>query len=95
MWRVAPSRIQGYGIIADRPIPRGSNLGLAHWWNGSTWATTSLGEYHNHAIPPTATNVRVGSNRYLVATRDIRPGEEITVDYRLQPDLEQPRPGWY
>ena len=28
--------------------------------------------------------------RNLIASRDIEPGEEITVNYRLQPDLEQP-----
>lgn len=94
MWTVGPSQIQGRGIIVTQPLPRGTNLGLAHFWNGQSWSTTALGEYHNHATNPSARNVRVGWHRYLVTTRDLRPGDEITVDYRLQPDLEQPQRGW-
>lgn len=59
------------------------------------WNTTSpLGQYHNHSNDPTCRNVTVGPYRYLVTLRDLRPGDEATTDYRLQPDLEQPRPGW-
>lgn len=94
MWTIGPSRIEGRGVLVTAPVPRGTCLGLAHFWDGRGWQTTCLGEYHNHAPTPTAANVRVGLVRYLVAARDLRPGDEITVDYRLQPDLEQPRTDW-
>jgi hypothetical protein len=29
----------------------------------------------------------------LIASRQIQPGEELLMDYRLNPDL--PTPGWY
>jgi hypothetical protein len=53
-----------------------------------------LGAFHNHADRPTARNVRAGDQRFLVATQPLAAGTEITVDYRRQPDLEQPRAGW-
>jgi hypothetical protein len=36
----------------------------------------------------------VGSQRFLVTIRPVEAGEELTGDYRLQPDLEQPQAGW-
>jgi hypothetical protein len=35
-------------------------------------------------------SVKVGGKRYLVAKRPLKNNEEITTDYRLQPELEQP-----
>jgi SET domain-containing protein len=95
VWVVGPSRIHGRGVICTRPVPTGRALGVAHWWAGDRWnATPDLGRFHNHSDRPTCRNVAVGQYRYLVALRDLQPGDEVTVDYRLQPDLEQPRAGW-
>ncbi len=48
------------------------------------WAATRLGRYYNHSTSPNATSEpgRDGRSRWLVAARDVRPGEEVTVDYR-------------
>lgn len=95
MWIVGPSRIQGNGIFCTTTVPAGSNLGVSHWWDGHRWNTTEqLGKYHNHSNTPTCRNVTHGSFRYLIALRDLQRGDEATTDYRLQPDLEQPAPGW-
>jgi hypothetical protein len=32
--------------------------------------------------------------RYLYTNKNLNPGEEVTVDYTLQPDLEQPIATW-
>ena len=96
MWTVAPSRIQGYGIICTHPIEAGTSLGVCHWcspWDGQ-WNLTELGRYHNHSYQPTARSQRVGNYRYLVALCNLQPGDEVTVDYRQQPDLEQPVQDW-
>jgi len=96
VWRIAPSSIQGLGVHVIHFIPAGTSLGIAQALDrdGRTWRVTPLGRYHNHSTSPSARNVRVGNQRYLVAARDLYPGEEVTIDYRLQPDLEQPRAGW-
>ena len=49
-----------------------------------------IGNYHNHSETPNAERVLIGNQRFLKPKRKLRKGEEITVDYRLQPELEQP-----
>lgn len=94
VWHVAPSRIQGLGVFMRVPLRQGSMIGLAYWKDGSRWQWTPLGRFHNHSTQPNAININVNNRRYLYAARDLFPGDEITVDYRLQPDLEQPQGGW-
>ena len=93
-WHVAPSPFHGRGVFASSPIPQGAPIGLAHWFDGRRWHATRLGRLHNHSLTPTAQSVRMGDQRFLFASRDLLPGEEITVDYRLQPEFEQPQLGW-
>src|ERR1700722_794673 len=94
-WVIGPSRIEGRGVILTRPVLKDVAVGIAHHWAVGRWNTTlDLGTFHNHSATPSCRNVTVGSYRYLVALRDLHPGEEVTVDYRLQPDLEQPMVGW-
>ena len=94
MWHVAPSPLHGRGVFAALPIPQGAPIGLAHFFGSARWHATPLGRLHNHSLMPTAQNVRMGDQRFLFAVRPLFPGEEITVDYRLQPEFEQPQPGW-
>jgi hypothetical protein len=85
---VKKSNIQGKGLFIDEPIKKGQIIGIAHINNQ---ATPKVGKYHNHSEDnPTAVNVSQGNKRYLVAARDLPAGTEITTNYRLQPDLEQP-----
>ena len=53
-----------------------------------------VSKYHNHSATPNCANVLKGDKRHLVALKDIGPDEEITVDYTLQSDLEQPGDDW-
>ncbi len=77
------------------PFPRGGLIGLSHQFDGVRWHATELGRYHNHATSPTAENVLMRRNcRFLIALRDLSPGEEVTVDYRRQPEFEQPEGDW-
>jgi hypothetical protein len=85
---VKKSNIQGKGLFIDQPIRKGEIIGLAHLNNQ---ATPVVGKYHNHSEDsPTAVNISKGNKRYLVAARDLPAGTEITTNYRLQPELEQP-----
>ena len=85
---VKKSNIQGKGLFIDQPIRKGEIIGLAHLNNQ---ASPVVGKYHNHSEDsPTAVNISKGNKRYLVAARDLPAGTEITTNYRLQPELEQP-----
>ena len=92
-----PSKIHGKGIFAGELIPKGADLGVSHMRNGGdNWIIPDFGRYHNHSEAPNCRSALEGSpedNTYirkLIALEDIGPDEEITVDYRLQPELEQP-----
>ena len=94
---IRPSDIHGKGIFAKEHIPRGTNLGIsAVRHGGDEWTIPPLGRWHNHSEQPTCASVAdapIEGKKYtrrLVASRDISPDEEITTDYRTQPEMEQP-----
>jgi hypothetical protein len=84
------SGIHGTGVFATDNIPAGTNLGISHITAGDSYIPTNLGAFHNHSDEPNAGNVLRRGLRRLFALQDIAVGDEITVDYRQQPDLEQP-----
>ena len=95
MLEVMPSEIAGLGLFATTEIPIGTDLGTAHVQQpGGGYHVTELGHFHNHSYEPNCINVMKNGKRNLFATRNIFPYEEITVDYTMQPDLEQPKPDW-
>ena len=78
----------GKGLFTNAFFKKGEVIGLAHV-NGQP--TKEVGSNHNHNEKnPTANNIKNGNKRYLIASRNLKPGEEITTNYRLQPELEQP-----
>jgi hypothetical protein len=87
---LADSGIHGTGVFATDDIPVGTNLGISHIAAGDGFIPTNLGAFHNHSVEPNAGNVLRRGVRRLFALSDIRTGDEITVDYRQQPDLQQP-----
>jgi hypothetical protein len=94
---VGNSKIQGKGVFANKKMKKGDVVGLLH--NiielGNEYEFTELGKLHNHSDDPNCHNELVdGKQRFLVVSRDIDEGEELTTDYRLQPDLEQPSENW-
>jgi len=91
---IKPSPIQGLGVFAGEQIPKGTDLGAAQTKQDKGYSVTSLGKYHNHSLEPNCENVLTGNERHLISSKDIAPGEEITINYTLQPDLEQPMEDW-
>ena len=94
---IKPSDIHGKGIFAGEMIPQGTELGISHMRDGGdNFTIPTFGRLHNHSETPNCASILEGSPeekvyiRKLVAIKDIEPDEEITVDYKLQPDLEQP-----
>jgi hypothetical protein len=74
---VAPSDIDGLGILAKRDIAKGERIAPARI-NGKR---TPAGRYTNHSFSPTACMSGKG-DLDLVALTDISRGAEISVDYR-------------
>lgn len=82
------SSIEGDGMFTTQSFKKGALIGLAHENNQPA---TELGRMHNHdEINPTMISKKIGNQRYVYASRDLKPGEELTTNYRMQPELEQP-----
>ena len=93
---ISQSDIHGLGAFTGREFKQGQPIGISHVERPSGgWNVTDLGRYHNHSESPTCANVPGGGVRKLHVIRDLPPGVEITVDYREQPDLEQPGEDWH
>jgi len=85
---IAPSRIHGRGLFANKDFSKGELIGLAHV-DGQP--TPEIGNLHNHdENTPTAISIKKGNQRYLLAGGDIKAGTELTTNYRMQPELGQP-----
>lgn len=89
---VDKSNIQGRGSFAKKDLGENEVIGLLHTIHkpGVSYDFTELGKMHNHSDSPNCHNVLKKKQRFLVASRPIKKGEELTTNYRLQPDLEQP-----
>ena len=85
--KVGKSKIAGKGLFTTAEFAQGEMIGLAH---ENDQPSTFIGKYHNHSDEPNAESVKLGDKRYLMAKRPLKKGEEITTNYRLQPELEQP-----
>lgn len=91
MYYVANSDIHGEGVFSVEDLPEGTVIGRMHTKNGdNNYDFTELGEKHNHSNNPNCENMWIGNSRYMVTSKDIKSGEELVTNYRLQPDLEQP-----
>ena len=93
---VDKSNIQGKGVFAQKDLDEGETIGLLHTIHVpyKDYDFTELGHMHNHSDEPNCHNVLKGNKRFLTASQKIRKGEELTTNYRLQPDLEQPQTNW-
>ena len=87
---IKQSGIDGLGLFADQKIMHGTNLGITHLKIGDTIFRTPLGGFINHSNTPnclkvelrmTAETLLLDKKWNLVALRDIKEGEELTVRY--------------
>jgi hypothetical protein len=85
--KIGKSDIQGKGLLANMQLSAGSDVGVSHV---DDWPTEEIGAFYNHSETPNAMSIKNGKKRNVVVMKDVAPGEEITLDYRKQPELEQP-----
>ena len=94
------SHIHGIGVFTPMNLKRGDTVGVSHvYYNESSrlydgfWYMTTHG-YYNHSENPNCIIETRDNLNLIIAKVDIMGGEEITVDYREQPYLEQPKEDW-
>lgn len=78
----------GKGLFTKESFKKGEVIGLAHV---DDQPASEIGRNHNHNEKnPTAYSKKIDNKRFIYASRNLNPGEEITTNYRMQPELEQP-----
>jgi SET domain-containing protein len=86
---IKQSGINGLGLFAKEGIAQGTNLGMSHVKIEDTIIRTPLGGFINHSgdancvkVELRMTNEKLDYKKWnLVAIRDIKEGEELTVRY--------------
>ena len=83
---IKTSKVNGLGLFAQEGIAQGTNLGISHIKLDEEILRTPLGGFINHANDANAVKVELRDERYtkkwsLVALRDIKKGEEVTLRY--------------
>ena len=83
---IKTSKVNGLGLFAQEGIAQGTNLGISHIKFGEEIFRTPLGGFINHANEANCVKVELRDEKYtkkwsLVALRDIKEGEELTLKY--------------
>ena len=91
---IKQSKVNGLGLFAQEGIGQGANLGMSHGLIGSGIIRTPMGGFINHSDDANTVKVelkingeddpllKVATKKWnLVALRDIKEGEELTVRY--------------
>ena len=83
---IKQSKVNGLGLFAQEGIGQGTNLGTSHIKINGKIIRTPLGGFINHANEANVVKVELRDETSmkkwsLVALRDIKKGEELTVRY--------------
>jgi SET domain-containing protein len=91
-WERRPSPIHGHGVFAAEPVEKDECIGVSHDGYPYDIKMLPLGNY-NHSETPSAYSRLVVAERCrkIFAARQLAAGEEITLDFREAPELEQPQ----
>lgn len=100
-YEIKKSDIHGNGSFSKRNFREGDFINNAIIGTGhqttkldSDFKTTTFGTYLNHSNRPNAITKFEDGVYKTYAIIDIKPNEEITVDYTQNEELEQPEKGW-
>ena len=87
------SPIHGIGVFAKRAFSKGDDIGVGITWYGAI--TDGFGTMLNHKCLPNATLVYKNWQYVIVATENIAPKDEITINYCYTPwFIRKPDPQW-
>ena len=87
------SDIHGTGVFVKVDVNTGDFIGVSHaFYRGCFYMTTH--GYYNHSYNPNCVIESEGNLLFIIADKEIKAKEELTVDYTKQPYLEQPKEDW-
>mgnify|MGYP003113792998 FL=1 len=93
---IKESKLQGLGLFATKEFDADVVLGIVHIKNKNSphgYIRTALGAFYNHDDNPNCKNSSGFWHqlpvKYLVTTRPIKAGEELTANYTLYNDFNR------
>mgnify|MGYP000048200570 FL=1 len=79
---IKKSDIHGLGLWCVEKIEAGQEIGLSHFYWGDRLMRTPLGAFYNHCtINDNIEKESKDSRFFMMAKRDILPGEELLCNY--------------
>ena len=90
-YKIGPSSIHGNGVMATKFIKKNELIKPAFL---PDMKITEFGAHLNYSENPNAITKRIGKYYLTYSLQDIHPEEEITIDYRVNKNLEQPKLFW-
>ena len=89
---IRSSPIHGNGIFTKGPFRKGDFINTHFDVDGKI---TEFGAFLNHSSDPTARSIKQKDNSYRTyAEKDVKKDDEITLDYTINKEFEQPEEGW-
>ena len=87
---IKESSVQGLGLFATKDFDQDVVLGIVHIMNKNF--ITALGAFYNHSQDPNCKNLAGFWHqlpvKYLVTTKPIKAGDELTAKYSLYNDFK-------
>lgn len=91
-YAIRPSPINGNGTFAKQDFKKGDFINT-HFEPGEK--ITNFGANLNHSSSPCARSDKQKDGGYKTyAQKNIKSGDEVTLDYTNNKNLEQPQKGW-
>ena len=89
---IRSSPIHGNGIFSKKNFNKGEFINT-HF--DSDFNITEFGKFLNHSKDPNARSFKQTDSSYQTyAIKPINNNDEITLDYTVNPELEQPQKNW-
>ena len=91
-YSIHPSPIHGMGVFANQDFKNGEIINT-HIDKDSK--LTQFGAFLNHSFEPSACSSKQKDGSYQTyAEKNIKKGDEVSLNYTINRDLEQPKKGW-
>ena len=83
---IKQSKVNGLGLFATEGIAQGADLGMSHFKINGEIMRTPLGGFINHSNDPNVVKVELTDDKFtkkwdLIALKNIKEGEEVTIRY--------------
>jgi len=89
-FEVKESPIHGVGVFSMKDFESGEFINVHFFKDDKGLVITKFGKNLNHSDKPNAMSKKDSSGYKTYALKKIKNGDEITLDYRVNKELEQP-----